>query len=190
MSIRSLCVASLLFAGACAGEMPEDQADLDQLETAGAGVTGVLRGRGVSFDTEIETKWEDHDSCIESESDSDADGVDKAGPCVSGDGGVYWAYQDVIFAPGGHTGWHTHAGPVFALVQSGTLTMYGLDDSDPCATRDFHAGDAFIDGPGIGDAHLARNVASSGDTVVQLLHLLPTATTPFRIDRAAPATCF
>jgi quercetin dioxygenase-like cupin family protein len=189
MLIRSLCVASILFTGACAGEALEEEADLDQIETAPSGVTGVVRGRGLSFDTEIETKWEGHESCIESESDYESDGVDKGGPCIQGDGAVYWAYQDVIFAPGGHTGWHTHAGPVFALVQTGTLTMYGLDPNNPCATREFHAGDAFIDGPGIGDAHLARNLGTS-DMTVQLLHMLPTATTPFRIDRSAPATCF
>src|SRR5262249_33183021 len=32
--------------------------------------------------------------------------------------------------PGGHTGWHSHPGPVFVMVIAGTLTKYDADDLD------------------------------------------------------------
>ena len=30
--------------------------------------------------------------------------------------------------PGGHTGWHSHPGPVFVTIQAGTMTFYDADD--------------------------------------------------------------
>ena len=32
------------------------------------------------------------------------------------------------YAPGGHTGWHSHPGPVFLQVTKGTLTVYDYAD--------------------------------------------------------------
>ena len=32
--------------------------------------------------------------------------------------------QDVTIAPGGYSGWHSHPGISFVMVQSGTLTLY------------------------------------------------------------------
>ena len=34
------------------------------------------------------------------------------------------AMQQIVFAPNGHTGWHSHPGPAVALVISGELTIY------------------------------------------------------------------
>jgi quercetin dioxygenase-like cupin family protein len=36
--------------------------------------------------------------------------------------------QQVVLAPVGYTGWHTHPGPVLVLVKSGALTLYSGDD--------------------------------------------------------------
>ena len=36
--------------------------------------------------------------------------------------------QSITVAPGGHAGWHSHPGPVFVTVRSGTLTFYEADD--------------------------------------------------------------
>jgi len=36
--------------------------------------------------------------------------------------------QQITFAPGGQSGWHTHPGPVIVLVKSGTFTLYDGDD--------------------------------------------------------------
>ena len=38
------------------------------------------------------------------------------------------ATQIVTFQPGGFSGWHTHPGPVFFTVRTGTLTVYEGDD--------------------------------------------------------------
>ncbi len=36
--------------------------------------------------------------------------------------------QQVVIAPGGYTGWHTHPGPVLVLVKAGALTLYSSED--------------------------------------------------------------
>ena len=38
------------------------------------------------------------------------------------------AVQDIVFHPGGQSGWHTHPGPVFIQVIKGTMTFYMSDD--------------------------------------------------------------
>jgi len=66
--------------------------------------------------------------------------------------------QQVIIAPGGHTGWHSHPGPVVVLIKSGQMSFY--DSEDPtCTARTYSAGEAFIDS-GQGHVHIARNEGS------------------------------
>jgi quercetin dioxygenase-like cupin family protein len=63
--------------------------------------------------------------------------------------------QQVIIQPGGHTGWHSHPGPVVVLIKSGQMSFY--DSEDPtCTVRTYSAGEAFIDS-GQGHVHIARN---------------------------------
>lgn len=67
--------------------------------------------------------------------------------------------QKIVVDGGGHTGWHTHHGPVVVVVQSGTVTLY--DES--CTARTYRAGETFLDA---GDhAHIAKN---KGDTTAEL----------------------
>ena len=82
-------------------------------------------------------------------------------------------------APGGNTGWHSHPGIVFALIQSGTLTLYH-DDFVP---EVYPAGTGFVEAPGDG-AHIAVN---EGDTNLELavFFLVPKGAPP-RIDEPAP----
>jgi hypothetical protein len=40
------------------------------------------------------------------------------------------AVQRIVFQPGGQSGWHTHPGPVFIQVVSGTMTFYESDDPE------------------------------------------------------------
>ena len=49
------------------------------------------------------------------------------------------ATQVVTFQPGGFSGWHTHPGPVFFTVKTGTLTVYEGDDPQ-CTPLVFPAG--------------------------------------------------
>ncbi len=67
--------------------------------------------------------------------------------------------QQIVIAPGGNTGWHSHPGPVVVLVKSGTLAFY--DEGDPtCTSRTYTAGQAFVDS-GQGHVHIARNLSQS-----------------------------
>ncbi len=36
--------------------------------------------------------------------------------------------QQIIIAPGGQTGWHSHPGPVVVLIKSGQMSFYDGDD--------------------------------------------------------------
>jgi hypothetical protein len=51
--------------------------------------------------------------------------------------------QTITIAPGGHTGWHSHPGPVLVVIESGTFTFYDGDDPD-CGPQVFTAGHAFV----------------------------------------------
>jgi hypothetical protein len=46
--------------------------------------------------------------------------------------------------PGGTFGWHQHAGPVWAIITSGTLSIYDGDDST-CTPHFYGAGNALLD---------------------------------------------
>jgi quercetin dioxygenase-like cupin family protein len=59
----------------------------------------------------------------------------------------------VRLAPGARTGWHTHAGPVIALVAQGTLSRY---TDDGCATL-YPTGEVFQETPTV---HEGRNEGS------------------------------
>src|SRR5262245_64784048 len=36
--------------------------------------------------------------------------------------------QQIIIAPGGHTGWHSHPGPVIVIIKTGQMSFYDGDD--------------------------------------------------------------
>jgi hypothetical protein len=38
--------------------------------------------------------------------------------------------QDVVIAPGGHTGWHSHPGQAIVVIRSGVFTTYNPPDDD------------------------------------------------------------
>ncbi|MCA1686328.1 MAG: cupin domain-containing protein [Planctomycetia bacterium] len=81
-------------------------------------------------------------------------------------------------APGGDTGWHSHPGIIFGLVQSGTLTFYHDD-----GTRSvFPAGTGFVESPG--DVHNSVNEGTA-DLEMAVFFLVPKGAPP-RIDEPAP----
>jgi len=81
-------------------------------------------------------------------------------------------------APRGDTGWHSHPGIIFGLVQSGTLTFYHNDFT----TTVYPAGTGFVESPG--DVHNAVNEGAT-DLELAVLFLLPEGA-PQRIDEPAP----
>src|SRR5687768_14546638 len=103
MKISLLALAIASTTTACMAPEEEDVGS-QTLATAPSGATGILRGRAALTDTEVAITWEGHVYKIEAE---------------AGENSVHLAMQDVIFAPNGHTGWHTHAGPVVAMITQG-----------------------------------------------------------------------
>ena len=89
------------------------------------------------------------------------------------------------FAPGGHSGWHTHPGPSLITVKTGTITAYAADDP-ACTPHVYVAGTGFVD-PGGGNTHLLRNEGTV-DAETIAVQLLP-AGAERRIDAPSPGTC-
>ncbi len=98
--------------------------------------------------------------------------------------GLDVATQAITFQPGGHSGWHTHPGPVFITVASGTMTFY--ESTDPaCRPIVRTAGQGYLDE---GEhAHLARN--ETGTAAVNLVTYLAPPGAALRIDQPEPANC-
>ena len=95
--------------------------------------------------------------------------------------------QQIIIAPGGATGWHSHPGPVVVLVKSGQMSFYDGDDPT-CSARTYSAGQAFIDS-GQGHVHIARNESQTQNLEVWAVYLDVPPGGPFRIDAPNPGNC-
>jgi quercetin dioxygenase-like cupin family protein len=87
-------------------------------------------------------------------------------------------------APGGSFGWHSHPGPSFSVVKSGTLSFYRADDPT-CTPEIYRAGDVLID-PGH-TVHIGRNEGSV-DLVLVITRVVPHGA-PTRIDEPNPGNC-
>ena len=95
--------------------------------------------------------------------------------------------QQVVLAPGGQSGWHSHPGPVVVLVKSGELTVYD-GESPQCIARSYVAGEAFVD-RGQGHSHLAGNPSTTSNTELWFTYFdVPPGATP-RIDVPNPGNC-
>ncbi len=101
--------------------------------------------------------------------------------------------QEIVIGPGGHTGWHSHPGPVVVLIKSGTMSFYDGDDPT-CTERTYSAGEAFIDS-GQGHVHIARNEGTDNLEIwatyfdVPPPPALPAPQNNFRINAPAPGNC-
>lgn len=98
--------------------------------------------------------------------------------------------QKIVIAPGGHTGWHSHPGPVVVLIAAGEMSFY--DSEDPsCTARTYSTGQAFVDS-GQGHVHIARNEGSVPlELYVTYFDVTPGVPAPaaFRIDSPNPGNC-
>lgn len=81
-------------------------------------------------------------------------------------------------APGGHTGWHSHPGPVFVMIKSGTMTLEQSDGS----SADYPPGTGFVEDPD--RVHKASN---EGDVELEFdaFIFIPLGA-PVRVDEADP----
>jgi quercetin dioxygenase-like cupin family protein len=95
--------------------------------------------------------------------------------------------QEIVIAPGGHSGWHSHPGPVVILIKSGQMSFYDGDDPS-CTVRTYSAGQAFIDS-GQGHVHIARNEGSQDLEIWAVYFDVPPGQS-FRTDVSpAPGNC-
>jgi hypothetical protein len=94
------------------------------------------------------------------------------------------AVQSITFQPGGQSGWHTHPGPVFIQVVSGTMTFYKSDDPT-CTPIVRTAGQGYLD---VGEhPHIARNESATPAQNVVTYFAPPGAT--LRLDAPRPGNC-
>jgi quercetin dioxygenase-like cupin family protein len=96
------------------------------------------------------------------------------------------AVQQILMAPDGSTGWHSHPGPVIVLVKSGELTLYRGDDPR-CMPHKFGAGEMFVD-PGRGNVHIARNHGAADVEFWAVYFDIPAGASP-RNDAPHPGNC-
>lgn len=82
-------------------------------------------------------------------------------------------------APGGHTGWHSHPGPVFVMITKGTMTLEHSDGSSAV----YPAGTGFVEHPD--RVHIARNESATEDLELDAFLLIPLGA-PARNDEADP----
>lgn len=93
--------------------------------------------------------------------------------------------QTITIVPGGHTGWHSHPGPVFVTITAGAMTFYDGDDP-ACAPIVYPTGSTFIDEGG-GHVHIARNQGTV-NLVLYATLLLPVGA-GLRTDAPDPGNC-
>ncbi len=94
------------------------------------------------------------------------------------------AVQSLVFQAGGQSGWHSHPGPVFIQVVSGTMTFYESDDPT-CTPIVRTAGQGYLD---LGEhAHIARN--ESGAPAQNIVTYFAPPGAALRIDQPNPGNC-
>jgi quercetin dioxygenase-like cupin family protein len=112
----------------------------------------------------------------EAEKDRDRDDEWRAKLITSGPSDVI--VQDVVYAPNGHTGWHSHPGILLSSVVSGSIEWYNSE----CEKHVYNVGDSLTESTA---THFVRNVGTEN------AHFMVTYVIahgqPRRIDQPAPA---
>lgn len=85
--------------------------------------------------------------------------------------------QDVVYAPGGHTGWHSHPGILLSSVVAGSIEWY----DSRCQKHVYNAGDSLTESTA---THYVRNVGSV-NAHFMVTYLIAHGQ-PRRIDEPAP----
>ena len=134
--------------------------------TASSNFVGTLNGRGNLGTFHIKSKADGYKVDLKSNDNTDI------------------VVTDIVVAPGGHSGWHTHPGPALVVVKSGAITFYHGDDRTCTGTR-YPAGTAFIEEGG--RVGMARNEGTVEATVVATFFVPAGGKT--RLDAASPGNC-
>jgi quercetin dioxygenase-like cupin family protein len=85
--------------------------------------------------------------------------------------------QDVVYAPAGHTGWHSHPGILLSSVVSGSIEWF----DSKCRKHVYNAGDSLTEST---ETHYVRNVGSV-NAHFMVTYLIAHGQ-PRRIDDPAP----
>ena len=102
---------------------------------------------------------------------------------TQGDSDVY--VQSNVWAPGGHTGWHTHPGHSLIIVTAGTVTAYDGHDAR-CEPHVYTAGMGFVDAGG-DHVHTIRNETTAEARTITI-QVIPAGATR-RVDAPDPGRC-
>jgi quercetin dioxygenase-like cupin family protein len=82
--------------------------------------------------------------------------------------------------PGGYSGWHSHAGPIYVTVKTGAVRWY---NGETCSFQTFNAGDSYIE-----ESHQVHLVENAYDGVTTLVAVAPRPHgAPGRLDAPEPA---
>jgi quercetin dioxygenase-like cupin family protein len=90
----------------------------------------------------------------------------------------------VTIQPGGTLGWHSHLGPSFVIVKSGTASFYEADDPT-CTRREIPTGSSLFEPAG--NVHIVRNQGTE-PLVNVVVQLIPTGA-PRLISEPSPGNC-
>jgi quercetin dioxygenase-like cupin family protein len=93
--------------------------------------------------------------------------------------------QHLRFPPNQAFPWHSHPGPVFIMVQSGSLT-YEDAANNTCSDRTYTAGRGLVD-PGFGHVH--RVIAGPAGAEVYFFFILPPGSETQIVSAPAPEEC-
>lgn len=110
-------------------------------------------------------------------SDGDNDKDDTWGARLSTTGPTDVIVQDVVYQPGGHTGWHSHPGMLLSNVVSGSIEWY----DDQCVRHVYNPGDSLTETTAI---HYVRNVGNV-NAHFMVTYIIAHGQ-PRRIDQPAP----
>ena len=94
------------------------------------------------------------------------------------------AVSRVLFAAGTHSGWHSHPGPVFVQVLTGTVRFY-LANDPTCTPIVRTAGETYVESGEI--THIARNETT--EPAENLAVYFAPKGTPLRHDEPNPGNC-
>lgn len=137
------------------------------LATPGSGITVTALSKGDFEELDVKAdKADNWDLLLKTKDDSDI-GVDH-----------------LVIAPGGRSGWHTHAGSTLVTVTVGEVEWYDGDDS-LCPSRTYRAGEGFVEPAN--HVHNVRNTSGAPAEIVAV-QMRPD-NTPGRIDAPKPDDC-
>jgi quercetin dioxygenase-like cupin family protein len=112
----------------------------------------------------------------------------KSGVHIKTKGSADVVTQKIVIGGGGHTGWHSHPGPVLVTVKAGALRLIYAND-ETCQGTVYETGDSFIDR---GDAvvHIARNESLMSEVELWATYFVPGEPgATFRLDEPAASSC-